>query len=753
MASIKDLVIAQAGGKALTPHPAFEDPGRPVGLVDLNLGRIPGKNPNSGVNGGLRLGQKSAARHTTAYGGEQAMDWVMDCVRYTADTVANAEYHFEKKEPPQAEKKPGESAEAPKGLIDLLEQPNPYLDYIEMMELLVIDLLLVGNAYWMKWRTNEKGQPLALYRLAPPYVEVSTKPWGIGSYIYQIPNADKIEIDPSEVIHFKLANPQAADPFYGMGIISGAGRAADLEIALTDSQGSYWENHAMPSVTVQSARRVPRDVFKKIRAQLHARAQGPRNAGELLVLEAGLELKAINPNAVEQAFAVLSTLSRDRVFSWFRMSPKLVGLGDERNNDKLSEIQRQYDSKTARPLMNKLQTKIAKELTQAWELDYVIDYEYQLDPSEQAKVGGEFAKLPGITIDESRKFGGLGPHPDKEIGEMTINLPGEEGGTGAPGDPTEKGIPDRGLPGEAGRPPNPGNTRAVPKKGQPMPKGAKARRAKPSQGKSLTEILSAISELPEGKAGEDEASAAAGRDAPGTPTEDTLFSRRMDEIDGIVTSFQTALGRATGSLHRELVHSIEQPEGKAFNSRDLLSKLRNSPAWTGFGGKATEAYEHALVKAMSAAAIHHSELGLKPAGEIDYEALIDEMVKHKQTGVAAITKTFQKELAAKVKEARSANATLQDVEAAIDETIQHWIEQKAEDIALTEATRGYNASTLAVAKEAGVEKVLVSDGTEFDEPCVEANGQVWPLSKALENMLEHPRCRRAFVPLTGAVTG
>jgi phage portal protein BeeE len=96
--------------------------------------------------------------------------------------------------------------------------------------------------------------------------------------------------DPPQVIHFKLANPHS--PYYGLGLIQGAGRAADLELALTDSQASYFENHAMPSLAVQSDRRVPRDVFKKIRAQLRARTQGSRNAGELLVLEAGLKLAA-----------------------------------------------------------------------------------------------------------------------------------------------------------------------------------------------------------------------------------------------------------------------------------------------------------------------------------------------------------------------------------------------------------------------------------------------------------------------------
>jgi phage portal protein BeeE len=70
------------------------------------------------------------------------------------------------------------------------------------------------------------------------------------------------------------------------------------------------ENHAMPSLAVQSDRRVPRDVFKKIRAQLRARTQGSRNAGELLVLEAGLKLAAVAPNASEAAFADRSRACR-----------------------------------------------------------------------------------------------------------------------------------------------------------------------------------------------------------------------------------------------------------------------------------------------------------------------------------------------------------------------------------------------------------------------------------------------------------
>jgi phage portal protein BeeE len=89
----------------------------------------------------------------------------MDAVRYTADTVANADYHFEKKKVPQRVSGFLGQRSTRRRCSSCCSTPNPYMDYIEMMELLVIDLLLVGNAYWFKWQVNDAG-PAA--RALPP---------------------------------------------------------------------------------------------------------------------------------------------------------------------------------------------------------------------------------------------------------------------------------------------------------------------------------------------------------------------------------------------------------------------------------------------------------------------------------------------------------------------------------------------------------------------------------------------------------
>ena len=133
----------------------------------------------------------------------------------------------------------------------------------------------------------------------------------------------------------------------------------DLELAITDTMAAYYENRADPSMIVQSERRVPRDVFNKLRAQLRARTAGSSKAGELLVLEAGLKASSLSTSAADALFAELSKMSRDRIFTKFRASPMLFGLLDEQSgSNKVSEIRREFDNSAVRPFLAKLSTQI-----------------------------------------------------------------------------------------------------------------------------------------------------------------------------------------------------------------------------------------------------------------------------------------------------------------------------------------------------------------------------------------------------------
>lgn len=82
----------------------------------------------------------------------------------------------------------------------------------------------------------------------------------------------------------------------------------------------------------------------------------------------------------------------------------------------------------------------------------------------------------------------------------------------------------------------------------------------------------------------------------------------------------------------------------------------------------------------------------------------------------------------------------------VRETFEGYADWRADTIARTETSDLYNLGNLGGYHQAGITKVLVSDG-DNDEECAAADGQVWELEYALANRLAHPNCERDFSPI------
>ena len=73
---------------------------------------------------------------------------------------------------------------------------------------------------------------------------------------------------------------------------------------------------------------------------------------------------------------------------------------------------------------------------------------------------------------------------------------------------------------------------------------------------------------------------------------------------------------------------------------------------------------------------------------------------------------------------------------------------RADLIATTETAYAAAAGDIAGYRETGVEYVLISDGTEADSECADADGQVWTLDAYDAEPLGHPNCGRSAVAIS-----
>lgn len=731
-------------GKAFPYRVELTDAGGPL----LGGGGPAAYNDYNGFNGvqtriATPLSQREAGIHMQTFGGHDSIDWLVDATSLIATSAATAGYHFDDEGKEMVARvnptDPSGTTKAPQTLVNLIEEPNPFMEWSDLCELTLIDWLIVGNAYWVKWQVNEQGQPLALYRMPPQCVKIVPGQFGPEKYLYRLPGASNdVEFTPDKVIHFKRPNPH--DPYYGMGVVKAGARALDMELELTKTAASFYEKQALPSGVVQTERRVPKDVFNKLKAQLRQFYGGGRNAGQLMVLEAGLQYKAISLNAAEAAFLTMGQWSRDRTLAHFHINKALLGMWDTGDNPNLGLWQTLFDQKTMIPICNKFSKAISRGLTApGWGIDFVIDYTETQQPDDVLNRAGTLAKIPGVKVMEVREAAGLAPSTgDKDIDETVLNLPGPELDANGQG-----GFPDGNLPNEPGRPPLPANTKKI---GivKTAPASSTDKSVRVAKGKkSLDDVVASLEAALIGS----KALAPADHVHIGklagdhvTPPQDLLIGKRTSELDALRSDVAKNLQQAAHTLERGL---LDAAEGKAENT--IYQRIKKAAAWKTFKERVTTILSDAAQNAMSLANVHHANQGLDHS-DIDYEDAAKEIVYRQDGGVNSILKTAQKMILGKVLKAQQAGNS-GDVQKIITEQISTWQDGNAEGIALDTATLSYNEGTLAIAESNGATHVIVSDGEDFDEPCVEANASTWTIENARKNMQQHPNCRRAFVPV------
>lgn len=419
---------------------------------------------DAGIHAALsttRITDRNAAGNLSTYGGDNAVDYVAEAIDLIATTTSGAGWHVERDGqrlvPVKAPTDPAELEEAPGDLVNLIAAPNLNQTWAEFVELLVIDFLLAGNAYWLKNSTDAAGKPASLFRLHPEKVTIHPgRRKLVDRYTYQPGNGQEFTYSPDEVIHFRRTNPH--DEHIGLGLISAGPNVFNIELAMTDSMRAYYESGTRVSGVLESERPLAPTVFQKIKNQIATLYAGAKNSYQVPILENGLKWKTISATAAEAEYRYLAPQSQARILALLRVPKPLLGLGEGWDRGTVRESQRTFDNKTMIPFLDRIAAVISEGLTKpGWGLDFRFDYEYVMPIEDRLDLAQSFGALPGVTVREVREFADLPPLGDDQtdeqgnvIDEIVLNLPGDN--------QNESKIKDKNLGSEPGRPPNPENT-------------------------------------------------------------------------------------------------------------------------------------------------------------------------------------------------------------------------------------------------------------------------------------------------------
>lgn len=299
----------------------------------------------------------------------------------------------------------------------LLTRGNPMSTAAEVLESFYGFLQVGGNAYFEAALVD--GVPSALYALRPDRISVVTgrDGWPSG-YEYEAGGYKRrfkrdAASGRSAVHHMRLFHP--ASDSYGFSPLEAAAQAVDVH-----NEGGRWakallDNSARPSGALiykggEGAERLSDDAFDRLKSELEGQHSGARHAGRPMVLEGGLDWKAMSLTPADMDFTQARREAAREIALAFGVPPMLLGIPGDNTYANYKEANQAFWRQTIVPLVTKTARGMEGWLQPFFGDDLKIAPDFDAVPAlseERAALWKRLGEASFLSDEERRAMAGL----------------------------------------------------------------------------------------------------------------------------------------------------------------------------------------------------------------------------------------------------------------------------------------------------------------------------------------------------------
>lgn len=246
-------------------------------------------------------------------------------------------------------------------VLSLLERLNPRQARAAFLEAVVSHLLLAGNAYVEAVSLN--GQPAELYALRPDRMRVvpGLRGWpeaydyALGAQTVRF-RQDVLPSDVPPILHIAFFHP--VNDHYGLAPLEAAGVSLDTLNAAAAWNKALLDNAARPSGALvyapSAGASLSREQFDRLKEELADSFSGTANAGRPLLLEGGLDWKALSLSPRDLDFVEAKNAAAREVALAFGVPPQLLGIKGDATYSNYVEANRAFFRQTVMPLLGRI---------------------------------------------------------------------------------------------------------------------------------------------------------------------------------------------------------------------------------------------------------------------------------------------------------------------------------------------------------------------------------------------------------------
>ena len=302
-------------------------------------------------------------------------------------------------------------------LAALLARPNPRQDGAAFLEALVSHLLLAGNAYVEAVALDDEVREL--YALRPDRMKAVPGADGWAEAYEYSAGGRSVRFNQSSsriapILHLAFFHP--LDDHYGLAPLEAAAVAVDTHNAAARWNKALLDNAARPSgALIYSGPEgaVLNDAqFDRLKRELTDTYQGAANAGRPLLLEGGLDWKAMSLTPKDMDFLEAKHTAAREIALAFGVPPMLLGIPGDNTYANFQEANRVFWRQTVLPLATRIGTSLAQWLSPQFGdgVRLVIDTDrIEALASDRNALWERVTNAPFLTLNEKREAVGYAP--------------------------------------------------------------------------------------------------------------------------------------------------------------------------------------------------------------------------------------------------------------------------------------------------------------------------------------------------------
>lgn len=308
-------------------------------------------------------------------------------------------------------------------LLAVLKKPRQSTGGIDLLEEIYGHLLVAGNAYLEAVVLNNELREL--YALRPDRMKVvpGANGWPEGYEYTASGHNHRFHQTVDEfapILHLTLFHP--LDDHYGMAPLEAAQTALDVHNETANWNKALLDNSARPSGALvyqnSDGGQLSQDQFDRLKSELETSYQGRDNAGRPLLLEGGLDWKAMGLSPKEMDFAEAKNSAARDIALAFGVPPMLLGIPGDNTYANYQEANRAFWRQTVLPMIARTLAALSHWTTplygDAFQLNYDADSVDALSEEREA-VWHRLESASFLTNAEKRVALGYSPNVEGHL--------------------------------------------------------------------------------------------------------------------------------------------------------------------------------------------------------------------------------------------------------------------------------------------------------------------------------------------------